>query len=277
MTENFNPEDNQAKGILIVIDGQKDFTKHPGSMLPVPGGISALRRTSEFIMLNVVSIDAILVTRDKHVTNHIAHEVLWIGRNGEYPAVYTAITLAEIDAGEYRATEPALQMIQRNYVAELEARGQKTLMIWPPHCIAGTPGYELDPALVIAFAFWEKYTDKKVVYLDKGEHPDTEQYGAFAADVPVAGAPETFTNMKAIDWINSFGTKFWTGLALSHCVMASMQQVFDEASVGNRSTHVLFSDCTASVAGFEKITKDWVLAQRAIGLRVQRSIEDIVE
>ena len=274
MSENFNTVGNDAKGILLVIDGQKDFTKCPGSTLPVPGGLSALRRTAEFIMLNLVSIDAILATRDKHVPTHIAHAVRWVGRDGEHPAVYTEITLAQIDVGEYRAADPVFQMIQRNYVAELEARGQKTLMIWPPHCIADTPGYELDPALVSAFAFWEKYTDKKVVYLDKGEHPDTEQYGAFGADVPVPGAPETFINMPVVNWVNSFGTKIWTGLALTHCVMSTMQQAFDETALTDRPSNILFADCTASVPGFEPVAEAWLTKQRAAGLRVQSSVED---
>ena len=274
MSFDFSIDGNDQRTVLVVIDGQKDFEKRPGSALPVPGGMSALRRTAEFIMLNVVSIDAILATRDKHVPNHIAHAVRWVDRAGAHPANYTEITLAQIDAGDYQASDLSLQEVQRKYVAGLEARREKTLMIWPPHCIVGTPGYELDAELVSSFTFWEKYPGRKVVYLDKGEHPDTEQYGAFAADVPVSGAPETFTNMPVVNWVNSFGTKIWTGLALTHFVMASMQQAFDETTLTDRSSNILFADCTASVPGFEPVAETWLAKQRAAGLRVQSSLED---
>ena len=274
MTFNFSSKGNSRNKILIVIDGQLDFTDRPESALPVPGGVFALAHTAEYIMRNASKIDAILATRDKHVPNHIAHAVRWVDREGNHPSGYTAITLAQIDAGDYRAADPALQMTQRKYVAGLEARREKTLMIWPSHCIAGTSGYELDPVLVDACAFWENQTGKQVVYLDKGEHPDTEQYGAFAADVPVPGAPETFINMPVVNWVNSFGTKIWTGLALTHCVMSTMQQAFDETALTDRPSNILFADCTASVPGFEPVAEAWLTKQCAAGLRVQSSVED---
>ena len=274
MTFNFSSKGNSRNKILIVIDGQLDFTDRPESALPVPGGVFALAHTAEYIMRNASTIDAILATRDKHVPNHIAHAVRWVDREGNHPSGYTAITLAQIDAGDYRAADPALQDVQRKYVAGLESRGEETLMVWPPHCLAGTPGYELDPALVEAFAFWESQTDRKVVYLDKGEHPDTEQYGAFAAAVPVPGSPATFTNTEVVHWVNSFGIKVWTGLALTHCVMSTMQQAFDETALTDRPSNILFADCTASVPGFEPVAEAWLTKQRAAGLRVQSSVED---
>ena len=274
MPFDFSTKGNKSKTILIVIDGQNDFTDLPDSALPVPGGGLALRRTADYIRQNYASVDAILATRDKHVPNHIAHAVRWIDRADNHPSGYTEITLTQIDAGDYRAADPALQMTQRKYVAGLEARREKTLMIWPSHCIAGTSGYELDPVLVDACAFWENQTGKQVVYLDKGEHPDTEQYGAFAADVPVPGAPETFINMPVVNWVNSFGTKIWTGLALTHCVMSTMQQAFDETALTDRPSNILFADCTASVPGFEPVAEAWLTKQCAAGLRVQSSVED---
>lgn len=269
-----NPHGNEGKSVLVIIDGQVDFTDCPGSALPVPGGLTAIGNVAIFIFLNVALIDAILLTSDKHNPMHIAHAVRWVDRAGNHPANYTEITLAQIDAGDYRAANPVQQVLQRKYVAELEARGEKTLMIWPPHCIPGTPGYKLDQRLVKAVAFWEDFTDKKAVYLDKGEHPDTEQYGAFAAAVPVHDAPATFMNMPVVNWVNSFGSKIWTGLALSHCIMASMQQVFDESPVANRSSHILMTDCTASVPGFELATTSWLAEQSMRGLRTQSSLED---
>ena len=72
---------------------------------------------------------------------------------------------------------------------------------WPPHCVAGSAGAELDPALHLP-------TDAKIV--DKGQSADRDAYSAFEG-----------TELHA--WLRDQGVRrlFIGGLATDYCVQHS--------------------------------------------------------
>jgi nicotinamidase/pyrazinamidase len=79
---------------------------------------------------------------------------------------------------------------------------------WPEHCVAGTPGAELHPALE---------TDRVHVVLDKGEDPETEGYSAF-------------DGTTLADLLRQRGVTHVTvaGLATDYCVRATALDALGE-------------------------------------------------
>ncbi len=72
---------------------------------------------------------------------------------------------------------------------------------WPPHCIAGTPGAELHPGLVVP---------DHALILNKGADPDKEAYSGF-------------DNPELAQALSNWGTEriFVCGLATDYCVKAT--------------------------------------------------------
>jgi len=79
---------------------------------------------------------------------------------------------------------------------------------WPPHCVRGTGGAELDPALD---------SDAVDVVIDKGQSPDTEGYSAFeAAELEELARSETVTAFTV------------GGLATEYCVFNTARDALRE-------------------------------------------------
>jgi nicotinamidase/pyrazinamidase len=110
------------------------------------------------------SFDLVIATRDWHPTEH-----------GSFQGI-------EVDPATWRGADPA--------------------SIWPVHCVEGTPGAELNPALDSA---------KVDVVIDKGQDPDSQGYSAFQ-------------DTRLGDLLREAGVNrlFVTGLATDYCVKNSV-------------------------------------------------------
>jgi nicotinamidase/pyrazinamidase len=114
---------------------------------------------------------------------------------------------------------------------------------WPPHCVAGTPGMELHPALD---------TDRVEAVFDKGEH--RAAYSGFEGRSAGIGLA-AWLRMRDITDIDI------VGLTTDHCVRAT---ALDAVREGFR-TRVLL-DHTAGV--LESTTVDAVEKMRAAGVEL---------
>lgn len=79
---------------------------------------------------------------------------------------------------------------------------------WPPHCIAGTPGAEIDPALGLP-------ADATII--SKGETVDKDAYSAFEGT-----ALDDVLSSKAINRL------FIGGLATEYCVLNTARDALDK-------------------------------------------------
>jgi nicotinamidase/pyrazinamidase len=123
---------------------------------------------------------------------------------------------------------------------------------WPPHCVVGTPGVELHPALD---------RSRLDAIFDKGEYAPA--YSGFEAHLSGSGrgTPEDIAGVGLADWLREAGVDRieLAGIATDFCVMAT---ALDAARLGFAVTVRL--DLTAGVA--PATTEDAVARLRDAGI-----------
>ena len=150
--------------VLLVVDVQHDFL--PGGSLAVPDGDAVIP------VINRLGqrFRHVVLTQDWHPAGHMSFAAGYPGR-------------APFD------------MIDVAYGSQ---------MLWPPHCVQGTHGAELSPALDLPHA---------ELVVRKGFRPDVDSYSAFKEADRV-----TPTGLAGYLRERCFTRVFLTGLALDVCV-----------------------------------------------------------
>ncbi len=236
------------ENVLVLIDCQCDFIddpKNPGS-LAVKGAYEDMQRIAQFIKEKNPS--DIILTLDTHNKMDIALSSWWLDAQGCNVKPFTPISLDDVVSGKYRSTIDSLQTYSEYYVSQLEVQGNKSLFIWPDHCIKGTLGHEVHPIIVQAVKDWELMNNKKAQYVEKGQNPYTENFSVFKAEVELVKYPETLLNVDLINKIDQFNTKYFAGEAKSHCVADSTIDFLK--NINNPSSVVILENCMSDVPGF---------------------------
>lgn len=239
---------DSLRTMLLIVDPQRDFV-HPDGALSVPGAVGDMQRLIDWIYRNLESITTIGASLDTHQKMMIFHPMWWKNMaTGENPAPFTQITLANIKADVWRAVGNPTWSVR--YVDQLEKAAKKTLMIWPYHCIAGTDGQKLVPALHEAMAYHKGARGSEPQLLTKGTVPEVEHYGIFAAEVPYDKNPKASgLNTDYLDLIGKYDRIYVAGEAKSHCVLETMRQMlkyFGSQPEVVKKIHFMV-DCTSSV------------------------------
>lgn len=211
---------------LIIIDGQNDFLDPSGALYVQDADKEAVQLADMIDRLGS-KITKIHATLDSHHPVDIAHPIMWKDENGNHPDPFTIITADEVRNRQWVCT--LLGQFNRDkgisfqdkclsYVEALEANNRYPLCIWPPHCLIGTPGHNVFPALAEAYQRWVDQNTKWINYVTKGEYPFTEHYSAIQADVPEPTRPETQINADLLKDVSGADEVVWTGWAGSHCL-----------------------------------------------------------
>ena len=201
---------------LLIIDPQVDF--HPGGSLAVQGANEDSERIANLIRSQGGKISKIVITLDSHHRTHIAHGISWENSSGEHPSPFTLISHEEAKAGVWRATDPKRRKIFIDYTEKLEQKGRFKVIIWPEHCLIGTPGHAIVPSINAAAQDWAGENMRTIQYVWKGENCDTEMYSAMAAELPVPTDASTHLNDTLMRQLNAADKVIICGQALSHCV-----------------------------------------------------------
>lgn len=255
---------NGKKVCLVIIDPQMDFIN--GS-LAVPGADDDMSRVAEMIRKYGKEIDDIQITMDSHYKTHIAHGLSWKDRKDEHPVpiflhkgntVPTFLTLQMVLDGEYRATNPGFQKRYIEYLKKLEANGRYQLMIWPEHCIIGSPGQCIQPDLLDAISGWEARYYGAAQRTTKGSNPFTEHYSALIADVEDPEDEGTRLNTDFISVMKYYDLILGTGEALSHCFANTFKDIFNEFGAKQLEKFALLEDATSNVPGCNKMGEDFI-------------------
>jgi nicotinamidase/pyrazinamidase len=240
---------------LLVIDPQNDFLDIAGAALPVPGANADMQRLADWLLAHLAQVQSITVTLNSHASVGVERTSFWRDAQGQPVPAFTPVTAADVQAGRYapRHTPHTAEVLR--YLQALEAGGQRQLMVWPVHCVLGSWGHNIHAGLAQALAAWEERTGKICEKVLKGQHPLTEQYSAFRAEVPRADDARSQLNTALLQQLAGLATPHNTlllaGEALSHCVAASVDDMLAHLPPQCLQQTVLLRDCMSPVAGFE--------------------------
>ena len=268
---------------LIVIDPQVDFCD-PNGALYVSGAEGDMARLADLVSRlggeaagDKCKIDDIHVTMDSHRLVDISHPLWWKGSTGASPAPFTIITAQDMKDGKWTTFLPSHYDRTLAYLEALESTGRYPHCIWPPHCLIGSPGHVIFPALFAALQEWEARFSM-VNYVTKGSNPFTEHFSAVRAEVPDPSDPSTQVNTRLIQTLEQADIILLSGEALSHCLANTGRDIvasFSDPKYIGKIT--LLTDATSSVAGFEQLGKDFVTDMVAKGMKTATCAEFLAQ
>lgn len=246
---NLTPSSTDAlRVMLLIVDMQVDFV-HPEGSLSVAGAIGDTTRLIQWIYKNADKVTAISASLDSHIPIQIFSQAWWKNPDsGNQPDPFTLITLEDIKKGLWvPVVDPKWSL---HYVEELEKSAKKNLMIWPYHCLIGTIGHALVPALSEAIAYHSAARNAQPLYLTKGTIPQVEHYGIMEPEVKYPNHPAGGTNTTFLDMLGRYDRVYVAGEAKSHCVLETMHQIlrYFETQKDVIKKIYFLTDCTSSVA-----------------------------
>jgi nicotinamidase/pyrazinamidase len=233
---------------LLLIDPQVDFCDPNGSLF-VSGANEDMDRVADWMNRSRKTIDTLMVTLDSHHFLDIAHPAWWIDAYGGHPVPFTTITMDDLQKGKYNVSSESVREASLAYVEHLAVQGKKTLVVWPPHCLLGSPGHALYGPIREAVFTWEAECCRPVSFVMKGMNPFTEHYSAVQAEKIDPKDPSTALNGKMIHALDEHDRIIVAGEAQSHCVADTVLDLMEHI---DRSKFVLFEDGMSCVPGFEQ-------------------------
>lgn len=274
---------------FLIIDPQNDFCHKDGS-LSVPRADGDLVRLATIIKRLSKKITNIHVTLDSHHYFDISHPVFWTNSAGEHPIpIETTITKDDMENGTWRTTVPVYQNRKtmeshgldrdgaKEYLEALETRNRYSHCIWPPHCLIGSPGYDVFPVLYEVISNWEREVEGRMVdFVTKGSNFMTEHFSGVMAEVPDPQDPSTQLNTRLIETLQNADIIALSGQALSHCVANTVRDIANNFGEENIKKFVLIKDTTSPVPGFEKVAEDFETEMVGRGMEISTSKEFFV-
>jgi nicotinamidase/pyrazinamidase len=202
---------DREKDALLVVDLQHDFL--PGGALAVPDGDAVVAPIAAL----APTFATVVATQDWHPPGHVS----------------------------FASSHPGA----RPYEAVALPQGPQEL--WPDHCVAGSRGSALHPALPDAAV---------TLVLRKGTRREVDSYSAFRENVGADGRRPT-TGLGA--WLAARGVRrvFVCGLARDFCVRAT---AVDAAAEGLEA--IVLDDLTRAVFPERRAEVDALLARAGVRL-----------
>jgi len=259
---------------LFVIDPQNDFMDIDGAVLPVSGANADMDRLAGFVRAAASQIADLVVTLDSHASVGIERTTFWMLADGGAMAPFTSIRASDVENNTYLPRNGSLRVPVIAYLRALESGGERTLIVWPVHCVLGTWGHNIHSELARGIASWEYATGSACEKVLKGLNPMTEQYSAFRAEVPRPDDPRTHNNAGLMARLEN-GPEWLVvaGEASSHCVAASGEDMLSQLSSERLAKTIFLADCMSPVTGFEASTRHFFDAVRARGALILTSEE----
>lgn len=257
----------RKKNALLIIDGQVDFCDPKGSLY-VAGAEKDMERLALFISRNKAEIDFIGLTMDSHQVIDISHPGFWQDAQGQCPPPFTQITATQVESGVW--TPRFFPKEALAYIQELERQGEYPHFIWPEHCIIGSPGAAIMPSVMEAVQEWCRLNGEFHQVVTKGTWPLTEHFGAFRANIPVEGHPETQMNTGLIQKLETYQNVYFAGEAKSHCVANTLKQAMMFPDLAKK--FVILEDCMSDVTGLSFLGDPAYAAAKTLGIQFSNSL-----
>ena len=297
--------EDSVRTLLFVVDAQKDFCLPDGALFVAgqsgSGAVDDTRRLVRFIHDHLGDLTSIDCTLDTHQAHQIFFTPFWHSPDGEDVEPFQQITPDDI---RQRRIEPRPELAAAldlpdpewlrsyclHYARSLEDTGRHRLTLWPLHCLLGSPGHDLVPALQEARLLhaWARFADNHLEI--KGLDPLTESYSVFGPEVDRThdGRPLNPTNEAYLERLLGFDRILVAGQAASHCVRFSITDLIEQAAardiaIAPRLT--ILRDCTSAVTvrdpngrllvDHTPEVEDWLAELESQGAVVADSTDDL--
>jgi nicotinamidase-related amidase len=284
---------------LLIIDPQNSFAKevdlndqqklHDGELC-VPGAWEDMERLAAMIDRIGDKIDDITVTLDSHHQLHIAHPMWWKLSNGDRPGPLTQVREdngvfigTQFDAsgnahdvGEMMVSNPGFHAWTLDYIRTLTKEDRYPHMIWPEHCLIGTPGHNVVEPLQNALFKWESENLAFYNKVTKGSNYRTEHFSAVQSEVVDPDDATTQPNAFFIDEINKADIILLAGEASSHCVANTLRDMVTFfGSNGDEFVKkvVCLTDAMSPVAGFEDKAQEFIDDMTKLGMKTTTTVD----
>lgn len=280
-----------TKEILLIIDPQNDFCEPEngiGGALAVQGGRAALKRVASFIERYGSKLEDIIITLDCHNALHIAHPMWFRDERDQALSPFTTVVedkgemlYGSLDAngfhaaGKARCRKLGFTNWTLHYLRQLAAGKRYPHMIWPPHCLIGTPGNCMIPEVAKSSREWEEREFGVAAKVSKGSNIKTEHFGALRAEVVDPEDPSTQINSYFLQLLSDpDATIYGCGLALGHCLANTARDTANEFDADTFCKRfVLLRDGTEHVAGLEFLGDAFVKDFQARGMRIANTTD----
>jgi len=262
---------------LVIIDPQKDFMDDPDSSLPVTGANEDMKRLSAFVDRCGKKLEDIHVTLDSHQVIDVGHPGFWRDQNGNKPSPFTMILHDDVKNRIWTPRNEKYRKRMLDYTAVLEAGKRYMAMVWPEHCITSTPGHNVQLNLREALVNWARLEWANIDYVTKGTNVFTEHYGALMAEVPDPNDPSTQLNTEFLNILSEADIVAIAGEALSHCVLATVNQIAENIGPEHIKKFHILTDCSSPVGkvetgpDFPAIANAWLSDMEKLGMKLTTS------
>ena len=256
---------------LLVIDPQNDFVL-PSGALSVGGADADIDRLEAMIRRIGHKFDEIHVTMDSHHRLDIAHPLYWKDASGRHPDPFTMIGPRDMLDGVWTTTVAGFFRRTLDYLEALEVSGRYKHVVWPEHCLIGTPGHNVYAPLSGTLAEWEEREIGVVDYVTKGSNIFTEHFSVIRAEVPDPADPTTQVNTILMQYLEDCDLLAVAGEAGSHCVANTLFDIknqFNDVSAVRKI--VLLTDAISPVKGaidFTALQDDMIAQMTALGMQL---------
>lgn len=248
-----------AKGtLLLIIDPQNDFMED--GALGVKGSSEDMKNLIRFIYNNIEKIENIKVSLDTHSHKQIFHQHWW-QEDGKTVQPFTVIDSLDRYKPIYN------KELSEAYVKALK-KTNKSLVIWPDHCIAGTYGHLIEPELAKMLEYYNHASKGFVDYIIKGIERTSEMYGIIEPEY----SPTYEINDLLIKELRRYNKIIIAGEAKSHCILETILQL---NKYGFEKEIVLLEDCSSSIQGFEEVTEKRLEKLVTKGLLTVSNVHDV--
>lgn len=285
-----------AKIHLVTIDPQNSFCKvipaneqqgsHDGELC-VAGAWDDMVRVGNLAKRLGNKIHNWHITLDSHHQHHIAHPVWFKDTSGNHPQPFTGMreekgTIIgyrydnngnQHDVGEFTTTKPGDHNWTVSYLRELSKGNRYPHMVWPFHCLIGTPGHNVIAPLMENILEWERKVHHPTNKVTKGSCPYSEHFSAVRAEVPHPKFANTQLNAEFVTMLAEADEVIVTGEALSHCVANTFMDILRELGDDWAKKCVLLTDCSSNVTGFNDLGNKFVKNMTALGMKTSTSTE----
>jgi nicotinamidase/pyrazinamidase len=140
---------------LVVVDQQIDF--EPGGALAVAGGDEIVHSIAQLMR----AFENVILTQDSHPSRHIS-----FASSYSLKRPFDVLTADEIAENRVKPLHHSREVV----LAYLKRAKGGLQVLWPDHCVQGSPGCALDPRLPL---------ERAMLILRKGNRIDCDSYSAF--------------------------------------------------------------------------------------------------